>query len=183
MQEILKVTQQSEECLNVLAGQTEHAAHKYAKTLQIPSTELDQLTKSRSKHAIADPPRQGISCSGMTQIWLWTRWSKRHINLKIFADMRQPSLISPLGRQTRAQKTARWENKLMNSRSKLRAWNLVEKVHPHPSQNLSFAGTVAMEDILPEIVGKTMLGMALHFDPNTSPKPPKTEKMRQILVI
>ena len=54
MEEILKITQQPKERLQALAGQIEEAARRYAETLRLPTSELDQLIKSHFKHAIPD---------------------------------------------------------------------------------------------------------------------------------
>ena len=55
MEEILKITQQPKERLRALVGRIEKAARRYAETLHLSTSELDQLVKSRFKHAIGDP--------------------------------------------------------------------------------------------------------------------------------
>ena len=60
MQGILKISQRLGEWLSVLAGQIEDAARKYVETLELASTDLDKLIKSRFKHAIADPETRNI---------------------------------------------------------------------------------------------------------------------------
>ena len=52
MQEILKISQQPR--LRVLAGRIEHVARKHNETLELPSTDLDNLIQSQFKHAITD---------------------------------------------------------------------------------------------------------------------------------
>ena len=53
VKEILRISQQPNERLRVLAGWMKDAVHKYLETLALPSTDLDKLIKSRFKHAIA----------------------------------------------------------------------------------------------------------------------------------
>ena len=54
MEEILKITQQPKESLQALAGRIEEAARRYAETLCLPTSELQQLIKPHFKHATAD---------------------------------------------------------------------------------------------------------------------------------
>ena len=54
MEESLKISQQPNERLRVLAGQIENAASKYSETIKLPSIDLDKIIKSRFKHAIAN---------------------------------------------------------------------------------------------------------------------------------
>ena len=82
-----------------MAGHIEDATCKYAETLELPSTDLDKLIKSRFKHAIPHPETNNQLLWDDTDMTLDYMIQKVQ-QLEDFCGMKQLSPKSPSGGQT-----------------------------------------------------------------------------------
>ena len=126
---MLRISQQSNWRLRVLAGQIKNDDYKYSETLKLPSTDLDKLIKSRFNHA--------LQIMRLEIFLVESNWDDRGSNGS------EDKTKSHWGQQTTVLKQASCWYSLKGFRSRLIAYILGRTVSPCTIGKAIFAGMLA----------------------------------------